>query len=74
LASWAKVVIVYLLSDFLGLWQAIQFCTKIGATSFKKLTGAGSSWACEEGTSIKLSRNVASLGRTRFIAGTLQQE
>ena len=33
LASWAKVVITYLLSDFFGLWQAMQFWTRIGATS-----------------------------------------
>src|SRR5262245_31768974 len=31
---------LYLLSDFRALWQAMQFCTKIGATSFMKLTGA----------------------------------
>jgi hypothetical protein len=29
----------YLLSDFRGLWQAMQFSTRIGATSRKKLTG-----------------------------------
>ena len=34
---------IYLLSDFFGLWQAMQFCTRIGATSLRKLTGAGSS-------------------------------
>src|SRR5262249_38905456 len=39
LASWAKVVITYLLSDFRGLWQAMQFSTRIGATSRMKLTG-----------------------------------
>src|SRR5262245_21212815 len=38
LASWANVVITYLLSDFLGLWQAMQFSTRIGATSRIKLT------------------------------------
>src|SRR3954447_24319698 len=43
LASWANVVITYLLSDFLGLWQAMQFWTRIGATSFRKLTGAPAS-------------------------------
>src|SRR3954470_13481806 len=37
LASWAKVVITYLLSDFRGLWQAMQFSTRIGATSRMKL-------------------------------------
>src|SRR5271165_7427100 len=39
LASCVKLVITYLLSDFLGLWQAIQFRTRIGATSPMKLTG-----------------------------------
>src|SRR5262249_60293018 len=39
LASWAKVVITYLLSDFRGLWQAMQFSTRIGATSRMKLMG-----------------------------------
>src|SRR5205823_7893105 len=39
LASWAKVVMTYLLSDFRGLWQAMQFSTRIGATSRIKLTG-----------------------------------
>ena len=39
LASWVKVVITYLLSDFRGLWQAMQFSTRIGATSRMKLTG-----------------------------------
>ena len=29
---------MYLLSDFLGLWQAMQFLTRIGAISFMKLT------------------------------------
>src|SRR4051794_20308874 len=39
LASWENVVITYLLSDFLGLWQAMQFWTRTGATSLRKLTG-----------------------------------
>src|SRR3954467_4959339 len=39
LASWANVVITYLLSDFLGLWQAMQFWTRTGARSLRKLTG-----------------------------------
>jgi hypothetical protein len=39
LANWAKVVITYLLSDFFGLWQAMQFSTRMGATSRMKLTG-----------------------------------
>ena len=39
LASWANVVMTYLLSDLRGLWQAMQFSTKIGATSRMKLTG-----------------------------------
>src|SRR4051812_5979718 len=39
LASWANVVITYLPSDFLGLWQAMQFLTRSGATSRMKLTG-----------------------------------
>ena len=38
LASWVNVVITYLLSDFLGLWQAMQFRTSRGATSRMKLT------------------------------------
>src|SRR4051794_21370765 len=39
LASWANVVITYLPSDFLGLWQAMQFRTRMGATSRMKLRG-----------------------------------
>src|SRR3954469_18727376 len=39
LASWANVVITYLLSDFFGLWQAMQFWTRTGARSLRKLTG-----------------------------------
>ena len=31
---------MYLLSDFFGLWHAMQFWTRIGATSLRKLTGA----------------------------------
>ena len=66
-ASWAKVVIVYLLSDFFGLWHAMQFCSKIGATSLRNPTGGGSS-AWVEGTIARVSKNVARLSRAWFIS------
>src|SRR4051794_10222260 len=73
LASWANVVITYLLSDFRGLWQAMQFSTRIGATSRIKLTpftpalGAG----FEEGGAVTLAAGV-SPGFGFFVsAGTL---
>src|SRR4051812_24810473 len=59
---------MYLLSDFFRLWHAMQFCTRIGATSLRKLTGAGSS--ATAGLAIpRESRNVARIDRARFIAG-----
>src|ERR1700733_10363704 len=66
-ANWAKVVIVYLLSDFFGLWHAMQFCTRIGATSLRKPTGGGSSPRAV-GAIATVSRNVARVGRAQVIA------
>src|SRR5262249_31392006 len=40
LANCANVVRTYLLSDFLGLWHATQFCTGIGAPSWRTPKGA----------------------------------
>ena len=62
LANWAKVVMLYWLSVFRALWQAMQFWTRIGATSFRKLTlPAGASAGF--GSSARASTGATSVSR-----------
>src|SRR5262245_49511180 len=61
---------VYLLSDFLALWQAMQFCTSTGATSFRKLTGPAGFAASGGAPSVFLSSARVSAKAARARAAT----
>src|SRR5690242_16133301 len=64
----------YFPSDFLGLWQAMQLRARIGATSLRKPTGAGSSALARVATATEAStRAVANGERDRVIAATLRE-